>query len=587
MSASEKPSLKLSQIINMSIGFLGIQFGFALQNGHASRMMTNLGADVHQLSLFWLVAPFTGLLVQPIIGHFGDQTWNKLGRRKPYFLVGAILASLGLIFLPNSSLIAGESLSAIEFLGINGILWIAVLFFALMDASFNISMEPFRALVGDMLPKKQAALGFSVQAIIIGIGAVIGSWMPGILHDYFGLANEAAAGQIPANVVWSFYVGAAILMGTILYTIITTKEYPPEEFEKYAKEDVEEEVNSRGLLQILDDAKAMPMRMRRLGTVQFFSWFALFTMWSYTSIGVTRNSKDVFATPENYNTMIQKLETHPMLGYSKEDSAKRRNYLSEIKQQKPEENGNYYISQGVAAYVAHNLLVSEDSLYRALISDLKITDDEHNKTEIATLTKQSKDPNSTVSFAYLSAYMSKHRIRDSNYLTVLEAKRINHEHSEGGDLVGNIFGYYNLFAVGFALLLSLMVRKTSRKFVHAIALLSGGLGLISLYFFTSPNLMILSMVGVGFAWASILSMPYALLVDALPLKKMGVYMGIFNFFIVFPQIVSGILGGLIVGQIFGGQAIYYVVVGGVFLIIAAFFTLRIKEPLFTSKTKAI
>lgn len=452
----DKPALSLGGIINLSMGFLGIQMGFALQNGNASRILSNFGADVHQLSWFWLVAPFTGLLVQPIIGHLGDNTWGRLGRRKPYFLIGAILATLGLIFLPNSNVLAGEGLSASDFMGVSAILWIGVAFLALMDASFNVSMEPFRALVGDLLPKRQGTLGFSVQTILISTGAIVGSFIPWVLTNWLGVSNEAESGFVAPNVVWSFYLGAAILLTTIIYTIVTVKEYPPEEFLKY-QDDSEKERKSNMFKAIFRDTMAMPRRMKRLAGVQFFSWFALFSMWVYTTSAIS----------------------------------------------------------------THHYGLSPDNTHSA-------------------------------------------------------------EFNTAGDYTSFLFGWYNTFALVFAFLLSPMARATSRKFIHFIALLSGGLGLLSMYFLPKEYL-VLSMLGIGFAWASILSMPYALLIDSLPRHKMGVYMGIFNFFIVIPQIVNGFIGGPIVHTFFDDYPIYYLVFGGALFVIAALLTLRIREPLFAPK----
>ena len=448
----QKPQLSIGSIINLSMGFMGIQMGFGLQNGNASRILANFGADVHELSWFWIVAPLTGLIIQPIIGHMGDNTWGRLGRRKPYFLIGAIFAALGLIFLPNSSIIAGESMSATEFLGISAVLWIGIGFFALMDASFNVSMEPFRALVGDMLPKSQATVGFSVQTILISIGAILGSFMPWIMTNWFHVSNEAPLGSVAPNVVWSFYVGAALLLITILITIITTKEYSPEEFAKYSGNDSKND--NPKFSQIFKDAKNIPLRMKRLGWVQFFSWFALFTMWVYTT----------------------------------------------------------------SALATHHFHL---------------------------------DPSDTNSAEFNTA----------------------------GDLTGYLFGWYNFFALIFAFVLTPLAKRTSRKFVHFIALISGGVGLLSMYFISDPDYLVYSMLGIGFAWASILSMPYALLIDSLPLHKMGIYMGIFNFFIVIPQILNAVIGGSIVGRLFDNYAIYYLVFGGVLFTLAAFLTLRIKEPL--------
>ena len=263
-----KPRLSFWQIWNMSVGFLGIQFGFALQNANASRILLTFGADLHHLSWFWLVAPITGMIVQPIIGYFSDKTWNRLGRRRPYFLAGAMLASAALIMMPNAPHLA--NFIAPMFIG-GGLLMI-------MDASFNISMEPFRALVADKLPDEQHTLGFSVQTVLIGIGAVVGSWLPYILGNWMGIPKEASGeGLVPPNVVYSFYFGAAVLIATIIWTIASTKEYPPEFYEDEEKE----EEKTKGI--------KIPKKMWQLLLVQFFSWFALFSMWVYTTPAVAEH----------------------------------------------------------------------------------------------------------------------------------------------------------------------------------------------------------------------------------------------------------------------------------------------------------
>lgn len=263
--SAKKPRLSFWQIWNMSFGFMGIQFGFALQNGNASRVLLTFGADVHQLSWFWLVAPITGMIVQPIIGLMSDKTWNRLGRRRPYFLVGAILTSIALVLMPNAPHLA--SFIAPMFIG-GGLLMI-------MDASINISMEPFRALVADKLPEEQHTLGFSVQTLLIGIGAVVGSWLPYMLGNWFGVSKEAAAtGLVADNVTYSFYFGAFVLISTILWTIFTTTEYPPDILE----EDSELEEKPKKFF--------IPPIMLKLLLVQFFSWFALFSMWVYTTPAV-------------------------------------------------------------------------------------------------------------------------------------------------------------------------------------------------------------------------------------------------------------------------------------------------------------
>ena len=438
MAQKIKPNLSLAQIINMSMGFLGIQMAFGLQNGNASRILQNLGADVHELSWFWLVAPITGLIVQPIIGHMGDNTWSPLGRRKPYFLIGAVLCAIGLVLLPNAA--------SITHLIAANVLLLAVIFLAMMDASINVAMEPFRALVGDMLPKKQATIGFSVQTILIGIGAVIGSNMPSWLTK-LGVSNVAPEGYVADNVIYAFYVGAAVLVLSIVYTIVTTKEYSPKEFAEFEATTNAVEEPSKFSDMFKDFAK-IPALMKKLGVVQFFSWFALFTMWVFTT----------------------------------------------------------------SALATHHFELSPDD---------------------------TKSP----------------------------------QFNEAGDLTGYLFGLYNLFAIPFAFALTPIAKAIGKKQTHALALFSGGLGLISMFFIKDISMLWISMVGLGFAWASILAMPYAMLIDAIPQRKMGVYMGIFNFFIVMPQIVNGIFGGPIVKNLFGNMAIDYVVVGGVCMLIASAITM--------------
>lgn len=445
----KKPNLSILQIINMSMGFLGIQMAFGLQNGNASRILANFGADVHELSWFWLVAPVTGLIVQPIIGHMGDNTWSPLGRRKPYFLIGAVLCAIGLIMLPNAA-------SATQMMAAN-VLLMAVIFLAMMDASINVAMEPFRALVGDMLPKHQATIGFSVQTILIGIGAVIGSELPGWLTK-MGISNVAQKGYVADNVIYAFYIGAAVLILSILYTIFTTREYSPEEFASFegGKPIVK---NESKLSDIFKDFNNAPSQMKKLGIVQFFSWFALFTMWVFTT----------------------------------------------------------------SALATHHFGLSPDDTHSA-------------------------------------------------------------EFNKAGDLTGSLFGSYNFYAIFFAFALTPIAKFIGKKQTHALALVCGGLGLISMYFIKDTHNLWISMIGLGFAWASILAMPYAMLIDSIPQKKMGVYMGIFNFFIVIPQIINGLFGGPIVSGVFGKQAIDYIVVGGICMLLGAVLTMIfIKEEHETPK----
>jgi maltose/moltooligosaccharide transporter len=428
-----KPKMSVLQIIFMSFGFLGIQFGFALQNGNTSRILRSFGADVEQLPMFWIVAPLVGMIVQPIIGHYSDRTWNKLGRRKPYFLVGAILSSIALVILPNSSLLTS----------VLPVLWMGAGMVMIMDASFNVSMEPFRALVADNLPESQRTSGFAIQTFLIGIGAVVGSALPSLLAQ-MGFSQEAGASGVADNIRYSFYIGAVVFMAAILVTVFFSKEYPPEQYAQYhgqADTDVKEKSS---LWDIFTDFKNMPRTMKQLGLVQFFSWFALFSMWVFTTDAVATH---VYGLTGDYSKSI--------------------------------------------------------------------------------------------------------------------------EYNTAGNVVSSAFGVYNLVAAVYALCLPLLAKFLGRKGTHAFSLLAGGLGLLSIYFIKDPALLTYSMIGVGLAWASILAMPYVILSGSIPAGKLGIYMGIFNFFITLPQIVNGIFGGFIVKHFYNGQSIYAIVLAGFLLICAA------------------
>lgn len=445
----KKRTLGFWEIWNMSFGFLGIQMGFALQNANASRILQIFGADVHELSWFWLIAPLMGLIVQPIIGHYSDNTWTRFGRRKPFFLLGAVLASVGMIFIPQADFM----------IAILPALWVGAGMLMIMDASFNIAMEPFRALVADNLSDEQTTKGFSIQTALIGIGAVIGSWLPWVLTNWFGVAQTSPDGSVPANLLWSFVIGAAVLIGSILVTIFTTKEYSPEELQQFEDEKAHHKTEIDGgvvqkakLSDIFEDFKKMPETMRQLSWVQFFSWFALFGMW-------------VFAVPA--------------------------------------------IAQHIYG------LPSTDSSSQT--------------------------------------------------------------YQEAGNWVGILFGVYNGISAIFAFLLPVIAKKFSRKKTHAYSLFIGGIGLLSIYFMPNEDWLILSMVFIGIAWASILAMPYAMLAGSIAPKKMGVYMGIFNFFIVVPQIINGIIGGPLVKYAYNNEAIYAIVVSGVSFIIAGILAFKIND----------
>lgn len=444
-----KPKLTFWQLWNMSFGFFGIQFGFALQNANTSRIFSTLGAKADDLPLFWLAAPITGLLIQPIIGYLSDHTWHPFwGRRRPFFFIGAILASAALFLMPNATL-----------------LWMAVAVLWLMDASINISMEPFRAFVGDKLNPAQQTAGFAMQTFFIGCGAVIASLLPTIFSDYLGVSNNAANGAIPDSVRYSFYIGGAVYLLSVMWTVFTTKEFPPESLEKFKAE----KANSKGLknaiLEILGGFGQMPKTMVQLAVVQFFSWIALFAMWIYTTSAIADN---VYHTTDATSSAFQNA-------------------------------GNY---------------------------------------------------------------------------------------------VGIMFAVYNGISAIAAFLLPILAKRTSRKFVHTLCLIIGGLSLTSLFLISSNTvlfsiptpwanfdftLLFIPMIGVGIAWASILTMPYSILAGALPSEKMGYYMGVFNFFVVIPQIVSGLVLGFFTQYFFQGHTVKTLMLGGVCMILAGFLTLIVKD----------
>ena len=429
----EKPRLNFWQIWNMSFGFLGIQFGFALQNANVSRIFETLGASIDDIPILWIAAPTTGLIVQPIIGYLSDRTWGKLGRRRPFFMVGALLATAALFVMPNSPY-----------------LWFAALMLWVLDASINISMEPFRALVADLLPSEQRTTGFAVQSFFIGLGAIIASSLPYIFTNWFGISNSSAAGEIPTSVIYSFYAGGIAFLGAVTWTVFRTKEYPPENMELFEREKKESAGLLAGFKDIMLSFKDMPKTMKQLAVVQFFSWFALFCMWIYTTSAVTSH---IYGT---------------------------------------------------------------------------------------------SDPTSAL-------------------------------YNQGADWVGVLFSAYNGFAAIAAFLIPVIARRTSRRAVHMIALVIGGLSLASFYFIKDPTMLIASMVGVGIAWASILSMPYAILAGALPPNKMGVYMGIFNFFIVIPQIAAAGLLGYIMHTFLNNEAINALLLGGGSMILSGILAMLVDD----------
>lgn len=420
-----KPRLTIAQIFNMSFGFLGIQFGFALQNANVSRIFQTLGAKIDDIPILWIAAPLTGLLVQPIIGYMSDRTWHpKYGRRRPFFFIGAVLSSVALFLMPNS--IA---------------LWMAAILLWVLDASINISMEPFRAFVGDKLNPSQRTTGFAMQTFFIGVGAVVASLLPYFFTNVLGISNTAPEGIIPDSVKYSFYIGAIVFFTSVLWTVVSSTELPPEDMKLFEEEKKLNKGISHAIKEITEGIKTMPKTMLQLAIVQFFTWVAFFSMWIYTS-----------------------------------------------------------------AAVAQNTFLTTDTTSKAF--------------------------------------------------------------QDAGDWVGVMFMIYNGVSAITAFLLPILAMKTSRKFTHMLSLIIGGIGLVSLLFIKDKNLLLLPMVGVGLAWASTLTMPYSILAGALPANKMGFYMGVFNFFIVIPQLIASAVLGVVVSNLFNGQSVYALVVGGVSMIIA-------------------
>jgi len=495
-----RPKLSFWQIWNMSFGFLGIQFGFALQNGNVSRIFQTLGAEVDRIPILWIAAPVTGLIIQPIIGHMSDKTWCRLGRRRPYFLTGAILASIALILMPNSPA-----------------LWMAVGMLWIMDASINISMEPFRAFVGDMLPDRQRTLGFTMQSFFIGIGAFIASWLPYILTNWFNISNTAPEGHIPDTVKYSFYLGGIVFLLAVIYTVTTTKEYSPEELSSFDRSDKADRPDETG------DVEAKSKYVRR-GII-----------WTVAGI--------IFALPVIFFHLEKEL---------------------------------YILAGGFSFFGILQLL-----------SALFIHSGRERSGLVSIITDLYRMPKTMAQLAVVQFFSWFALFSMWIYTTAAVTSRIygtsdttSQLYNEGANLVSGMFGWYNLFAAAFGLLLlPLLAKVFNRKITHSISLVAGGLGLVSIFIINNPQHLIFSMIGVGLAWASILAMPYAILTGSLPSKKMGVYMGIFNFFIVIPQILAATILGFTVKSLFNGEAVYALLTGGCSLVVAAVLILFVRDTI--------
>lgn len=429
-----KHRLTFRQIINMSFGFFGIQFGFALQNANVSRIFQTLGAEIDKIGFLWIAAPLTGLLVQPIIGYMSDRTWHrKWGRRRPFFFIGAVLASIALFLMPQSTM-----------------LWMAAVLLWVLDASINISMEPFRAFVGDKLTSAQRTTGFATQTFFIGLGAVIASLLPYIFTNVFHISNTAPEGQIGDSVKYSFYIGAIVFFLSVLWTVISSDELPPENIEEFKQEKAQSKGFMIAIKEITKGIFSMPKTMGQLAIVQFFTWVGFYCMWLYSTAAIAQNA---------YGTI------------------------------------------------------------------------------------------DTTSKAFQDA----------------------------GDWVGVMFTVYSGVSAIAAFLLPLLAQKIGRKYTHMICLIIGGIGLVSMIYIKSPQILLMPMIAIGIAWASTLTMPYAILAGALPPAKMGFYMGVFNFFIVIPQLVASFVMGFVIKDIFHEQAIYALVIGGVCMAIGGIMNLIVVD----------
>jgi maltose/moltooligosaccharide transporter len=551
----QKPRLSFWQIWNMSFGFFGIQFGWGLQMANMSAIYQYLGAKESELAVLWLAAPLTGFLVQPIIGYASDRTWGALGRRRPYFLTGAILASLALIAMPNS-----------------GTVWMAAGLLWILDASVNVSMEPFRAFVGDLLPAEQRKSGFAMQSLLIGLGAVLSSALPYMLTSGFGVSNEATVqSPIPPAVRLAFYIGSAVFFAAVLYTILTTKEYPPEDPAAFEKMKAESAGVGRAFQEIFAGIASMPKTMRQLAIVQFFTWFALFCMWLYFVPAVATG---VFHG--------QTIGIH--------DSA--------IRTQVESEAGKVYVAEAAAkAYEARKKELTEEAARQAgrqpwydpvlQMFGLKPAAPDPGEridqtalqaliaTSITAPRQVTKEEAGSPLVQTLAAALMHHKVIAPDSPEVAAAAAEIHSglaaarsYQQGAAWGGVCFSAYNGTAFLFAFVLLALVNKFSARTIHRLCLVCGGAGLLSTVVFHQPYLLIGSMVLVGIAWASILSMPYAMLSNAIPAQKMGFYMGVFNFFIVIPQILASLGLGSLMKSVLRDNPMNAVLLGGSSMIVA-------------------
>ena len=506
-----KPALGFWRIWNMSFGFFGIQIGFGLQNANVSRIFQTLGAEIDQIPILWIAAPLTGLLVQPIIGHMSDKTWGRFGRRRPYFFIGAVLTTLALLFMPHSPY-----------------LWIAAGMLWIMDASINVTMEPFRAFVGDMLPDRQRTAGFAMQSFFIGAGAVFASALPWMMTNWFDVANSAPEGVVPDSVRFSFYVGAIFVFLAVMWTVLTTREYSPEELAAF-------EIAEKGL----GEEPAERSAGKSSG--------------AYLTIGGALLIVGGVAT-----VILAQISSGAI----------------KLAEEALRVNDLYIVSVGLAVFglflIAAGFLKQRGKAQGAFS---EIIDDMFSMP--ATM-RQLAIVQFFTWFALFAMWIYTTAGVAAFHYGATDAA--SETFNEAGNWVGVLFAVYNgVAAVVAFVFIPLIAKAVGRKATHALNLTLGGLGLISFLFIRDPELLWIGMIGVGFAWASIVSVPYSILSGALPAKKMGVFMGIFNFFIVIPQLLAASILGVIVRYAFDGAAINALAVGGASLFIAALATLGVKD----------
>jgi len=486
------------QLWNLSFGYVGIQFGFALQNANVSRIFETLGAKVENIPMLWIAAPIAGLVIQPLIGHMSDRTWNSWGRRKPYFSVGAVLSSLALLIMPNSPT-----------------LWIAAGMLWMLDASINVTMQPFRALIGDTVPAEQRTAGFAMQTFFIGASSVIASLCPYVLTKWLHIANTAPPGQIPPSVKWSFYVGGAAFLATVLWTVLTVREYSPEEQRGFNP--------SRG-----PDAA------------------------SKDSGG---GSSDAGRDYGRGATLLGAGGCGTYLVWAQQWYA-----------------GLYILSVGLVLYGALLIAAARSSKAGRQGGIIEIVRDFHNMPDTM---KRLALVTMLTWFALFAMFIYSTAAVTSYHFGTTDPS--SERYNAAANWVGVLMAVYNGVAALVTFLLPLIARAVGRVKTHVACLVIGGLGLMSMYVFRDPAMLLVSLTAVGIAWASLLTVPYAILSGAIPYAKMGVYMGLFNVFVVIPQILASATLGLLVRTVFHGQAIYAIVLGGAAMVLAAIVMAFVKD----------